>query len=152
MRTDKTMLLAAERQEPLTAAEHAQLAGRQAEYARDVPRTCTCAWQWNSRKCSYELIGQAGECPWHAERAEDADPMRGKTNMTEHDEVSADEAPAYKKVRVDLAPPVHKRLQDRQRALAFARGRWVTFTEVFEELLEMADAQDAMVADALEGK
>jgi hypothetical protein len=56
--------LAAERQEPMTAAEHAEANGLQAEYARDVPRTCTCTWQWHVRERRYERIFTAPECPW----------------------------------------------------------------------------------------
>ena len=68
------------------------------------------------------------------------------------DDNGADEAPAPKKYRVDLARSVGDRLQERQRALAFAKGRWVTMSEIIEDLLDMADTQDRMIADALEGK
>lgn len=65
-RTDATGVLAAERQEPMTAAEHAAAAGHQDEYARDVPRTCNGTWQWNVHERRYELIGHlAPGCPWH---------------------------------------------------------------------------------------
>jgi hypothetical protein len=65
IRTDASAFLAAERQEPYTAAEHAEAEGHEDEYARDVPRTCTCLWQFSPREHRYELIGQAPECPWH---------------------------------------------------------------------------------------
>lgn len=62
---DATQVLAAERQEPMTAAEHAAAGGHYAEYVRDVPRTCNCIHQWNMRRRRYEIIAQAPECPWH---------------------------------------------------------------------------------------
>jgi hypothetical protein len=65
MVTDKTKLLAAERQEPYSAAEHAEAAGLQAEYARDVPRACSCTWLWNPGALRYETIWGDPECPWH---------------------------------------------------------------------------------------
>lgn len=64
-RTDSTALLAAERQEPYTAAEHAEAEGHQDEYARDVPRTCTCIHQFSDRARRYERISWAPGCPWH---------------------------------------------------------------------------------------
>jgi len=63
-RTGKTAVLAAERLEPWTAAEHAEATGHQAEHARDVPRTCACTWQWNARARRYDRIATAPECPW----------------------------------------------------------------------------------------
>jgi hypothetical protein len=77
-RTDASGLLAAERQEPLTAAEHAAETGHQEEHvrdvprthARDVPRTCNGAWQWNVHERCYELLGHpVPGCPWHTESA-----------------------------------------------------------------------------------
>lgn len=68
-RIDATPLLAAERQEPMTAAEHAAARGLAAEYARDVPRTCTGTHQWNVQTRRYELLGHVSVCPWHSAAA-----------------------------------------------------------------------------------
>jgi hypothetical protein len=70
--SDKSSFFAAERQEPYTAAEHAEATGHQEEYARDVPRTCPGTWQWNPAERRYELLGhQEPGCPWHTpERTE----------------------------------------------------------------------------------
>lgn len=65
MRTDATKILAAERQEPYTAAEHAEAEGHQDEYARDVPRTCTCLWTWTPAGKRYVTISRSPDCPWH---------------------------------------------------------------------------------------
>jgi hypothetical protein len=62
---DHTRELAAERQEPFTAAEHAEASGHGAEFTRDVPRTCICAWQWNVRDRAYYPIALSHGCPWH---------------------------------------------------------------------------------------
>ena len=70
MRTDKSAVLAAERQEPYTAAEQAEAAGRGAEYARDVPRTCICVWHFNRRARQYRRLAGVDGCPWHTEAAE----------------------------------------------------------------------------------
>jgi len=69
---DKSALLAAERLESYTAAEHAAAEGRQLEFARDVPRACVCTWQWDPAGRRYEVIRPwPGFCPWHAgERSE----------------------------------------------------------------------------------
>jgi hypothetical protein len=66
MRADKTAVLAAERQQPRTAAEQAAAEGREAEYARDVPRTCICVWQFRRRDGRYVIVGQVDGCPWHS--------------------------------------------------------------------------------------
>jgi hypothetical protein len=70
MRTDKTAELAGERQEPMTAAEHAETRGHGAEFTRDVPRTCTCTHLWNVQARRYDLIAQAPGCPWHTQTGE----------------------------------------------------------------------------------
>ena len=57
----------AERQEPYTAAEHAAAEGHQDEYARDVPRTCVCTWQFSGYQGRYLRIRQWPECPFHAD-------------------------------------------------------------------------------------
>ena len=62
---DKSAVLAAERLEPYTAAEHAAAAGRAEEYARDVPHTCICTWQWHVQNLRYERIRPWPWCPWH---------------------------------------------------------------------------------------
>lgn len=68
--TDKSKALAGERQEPYTAAEHAAAEGHQEEYARDVPRTCVCLWQFSgSGERRYERIADVPGCPWHSELA-----------------------------------------------------------------------------------
>lgn len=68
MTTDKTAVLAAERLEPYTAAEHAAAEGHQLEYARDVPRACACTWQYDPAGCRYVVIAPwPGYCPWHTE-------------------------------------------------------------------------------------
>lgn len=61
--------LSAERQEPMTGAEHARAEGHGEEYARDVPRTCNGIWQWNGRGRRYVVIGHLAECPWHTDKA-----------------------------------------------------------------------------------
>lgn len=66
MKTDKTALLAAERQAPFTAAEHAQATGHQAEYVRDVPRTCACVWSWSPAARAYVRLAGVPDCPWDA--------------------------------------------------------------------------------------
>lgn len=63
--TDASAVLAAERQEPYTAAEHAAERGLQAEYARDVPRACVCTWQWSPHERRYLVIRPWPGCPWH---------------------------------------------------------------------------------------
>lgn len=68
---DKSEFFASERQEPYTAAEQAQAAGLEAEYARDVPRTCICIHLWNARQRRYEMIQPLTECPWHTEGSGD---------------------------------------------------------------------------------
>jgi hypothetical protein len=73
-------------------------------------------------------------------------------NETSDEHDAAEETPAPKKYRADLSRPVGDRLQARQRALSFAKGRWVTLTEVVEDLLDQADITDQLVADALDGK
>ena len=65
MRTDKTAALAAERQEPFTAAEQAAADGHAAEFARDVPASCPCPWRWSRPGRRYILISQMTGCPWH---------------------------------------------------------------------------------------
>jgi hypothetical protein len=67
--TDKSSVLAAERQQPYTAAEQAAAEGREGEYARDVPRTCTCVWRFSRRDARYLPVSQAAGCPWHTERS-----------------------------------------------------------------------------------
>jgi hypothetical protein len=69
MRTDASAFLAAERQEPLTAADHAEAFGHQDEYARDVPRTCICTWSWNVQERRYERIATLPRCPWDTPQA-----------------------------------------------------------------------------------
>jgi hypothetical protein len=64
-RTDKTAIFLAERLEPLTAAEHAQENGLEAEYARDVARTCTCIFQWDASSRHYTRIADGPDCPWN---------------------------------------------------------------------------------------
>jgi len=64
--TDKSHVLAAERLEPYTAAEQAAAEGREAEYARDVPRTCICVWQFSRRSRQYGMVSLVGGCPWHS--------------------------------------------------------------------------------------
>jgi hypothetical protein len=78
MRTDKSQLLAAERQYPMTAAEHARATGHQDEYERTVPRTCICPYQWNGAARLYERLAQTPGCPWHTrqEPARAAGPAR----------------------------------------------------------------------------
>jgi hypothetical protein len=63
--TDKTRVLAAERQDPYTAAEQAEADGRGAEWARDVPRTCICPWRFTARTRRYSIVSQMTSCPWH---------------------------------------------------------------------------------------
>ena len=63
-RTSKTQLLAAERQEPYTAAEHAEAEGHAWEFTRDVPRTCICTWQWSPLGRLYARVAVNPECPW----------------------------------------------------------------------------------------
>ena len=63
--TDKSQVLAAERQQPYTAAEQAAADGHYAEYARDVPRTCICLWTFTRRAQRYEILSQMTGCPWH---------------------------------------------------------------------------------------
>jgi hypothetical protein len=67
MRTDKTRVLAAERQEPYTAAEQAEASGHGDEWARDVPRTCICVWHFNRRHRQYRRAAEVAGCPWHTE-------------------------------------------------------------------------------------
>jgi hypothetical protein len=67
MRTDKTRVLAAERQEPCTAAEHAEASGHGDEWARDVPRTCICLWRFSRRDRRYRRFSEMTGCPWHTE-------------------------------------------------------------------------------------
>jgi hypothetical protein len=64
-RTDKATVLAAERQEPYTAAEHAAASGHMAEFARDIPRSCACAWAWEQAGSRYVMIARVPGCPWH---------------------------------------------------------------------------------------
>lgn len=66
MKADASAVLAAERQEPYTAAEHAAAEGFQAEYARDHPRTCICVMQFDPARRRYVVIAQAPGCPWHS--------------------------------------------------------------------------------------
>lgn len=67
-------------------------------------------------------------------------------------------APGPRKVRIDLTPSVHARLQAYQRAMSFRREAddrartWVTLNEVMEALLDLADTQAKLIAEALEGK
>lgn len=63
--TPAARFIAGERTEPLTAAEHAAMTGREQEYARDVPRACSCAWMWNPADRAYWVIGYEPGCPWH---------------------------------------------------------------------------------------
>jgi hypothetical protein len=67
MITDKSAVLAAERLEPYTAAEHAAAEGRQLEYARDVPHSCVCTWQYSQAEGRYVMIRDWPGCPWHTE-------------------------------------------------------------------------------------
>jgi hypothetical protein len=67
MRTDKTQALAAERQQPLTAAEQAAADDHLGEWARDVPRTCVCPHRFDRRAARYQIISQAAGCPWHTQ-------------------------------------------------------------------------------------
>jgi hypothetical protein len=71
--TDKSQVLAAERQQPYTAAEQAAADGRQAEYTRDVPRTCICPWQFSRRQRRYTIISEMTGCPWHGHGQGDND-------------------------------------------------------------------------------
>ena len=66
-RTDKTTELAAERQQPATAAEQAAAGGRYAEWARDVPRSCDCPHQWDPRAARYRRVAPMPGCPWHTQ-------------------------------------------------------------------------------------
>lgn len=65
-RTDKTAQLGGERQEPLTAAEQAQADGHYEEYARDVPKSCSCLWQYRRAGNRYVMAGWMPGCPWHS--------------------------------------------------------------------------------------
>jgi hypothetical protein len=69
--TDKSAFFDSERQEPMTAAEHAEATGHTEELARDVPRGCTGIHQWDPAG-RYDLIGHLEPgCPWHTpERSE----------------------------------------------------------------------------------
>ncbi len=67
-KTDKSALLAAERTEPMTADEHAEATGHQAELLRDRPRTCICAFMWNPAGRRYHAISYDPDCPWHVRR------------------------------------------------------------------------------------
>lgn len=58
--------LAAEHQQPMTAAEHANWSGHAAEFIRDVPSSCTGAWKWEPVMGRYALIGHGVSCPWHS--------------------------------------------------------------------------------------
>ena len=53
------------------SAELAAAEGHQDEYARDVPRTCTCIHQFNSLVRRYERIGWTPGCPWHDSRPQE---------------------------------------------------------------------------------
>lgn len=66
MRSYAPVLLAEERQEPMTAAEHASKHGHQGAFIRDVPSSCTGAWTWRPGPARYELIGHWEPCPWHS--------------------------------------------------------------------------------------
>ena len=68
------------------------------------------------------------------------------------DDREDERTPRRKKVTVDLSPVTHARLQRYQYQCNVARGRWVTLSEIIDNLLDLADMQAAMVADALEGK
>lgn len=65
MRFNADSVLSAERQEPLTAAGHAAANGLEAEYARDVPRTCICVHQWSVQQRRYERVAVVDGCPWN---------------------------------------------------------------------------------------
>lgn len=60
------VLIASERTEPMTAAEHASRHGHVDEFIRDVPASCSGAWKWDPVQCCYKLIGHPVECAWHA--------------------------------------------------------------------------------------
>lgn len=55
----------------MTAAEHAVAERHQDEYARDVPRTCTCMHQWNVQGRRYERIAWIPGCPWHSGQSQE---------------------------------------------------------------------------------
>jgi hypothetical protein len=57
--------LAAENQHPYTAAEQAAADGHEAEYLRDVPRTCSCLYRWTRAARRYERFSLSPGCPWH---------------------------------------------------------------------------------------
>lgn len=35
------------------------------EQLRDIPRSCTCAWEWHTARRVYLLISVNAGCPWH---------------------------------------------------------------------------------------
>jgi hypothetical protein len=47
-------------------AAFADEALRTREHARDVPKTCTCEWDWNSAARKYMRTQVDDRCPWHA--------------------------------------------------------------------------------------
>ena len=63
--------LAAERQQPMTGAEQAAADGREAEYARDVPRGCPCVHRFNRGERRYEALARRPGCPWHTKERDD---------------------------------------------------------------------------------
>jgi hypothetical protein len=58
-------MLNSERQFPSAAACSAAADGREAEYARDVPRTCSCVHRWDRRLQRYLPVARMPGCPWH---------------------------------------------------------------------------------------
>lgn len=59
------VLIASERQQPMTAAEWAGRNDRVAEFIRDVPSSCSGAWTWEPGLARFALIGHTTGCPWH---------------------------------------------------------------------------------------
>jgi hypothetical protein len=58
-------MLAAENQHPYTADGQAAADGHEAEYLRDVPRTCSCLYRWARAALRYEMFSLSPGCPWH---------------------------------------------------------------------------------------
>lgn len=41
---------------------------RASEYARDVPKSCGCPWEWSDRLGKYVRVGHMPGCVWHEGR------------------------------------------------------------------------------------
>lgn len=93
-----------------------------------------------------------------AERMEPMTEAEYQAEKAGQDAPQASETPAPRKVRIDLTPSVHARLQEYQRAMSFTRRSndkarpWVTLNETMEYLLDLADAQAQLLAEVLDGK